>query len=93
MGSSKSVPARRLDPVAIPTDASTSSNSNSFHINSKDAPLLYGDPVVEDTSSNNIRPVRLDQLTRRSLHTYTPTGAASVSVNGTGIKATPYSPS
>ena len=95
---SKNIPPPiRHDPVTMPTDTSLSSSDNSFHSNS-DEPPFYHD--TEDTVSNGLSSnkradvMRHDQLTRRPLvHAYTPSGAGSVSVNGTGIKATSYPPS
>ena len=93
----KNFPPRRLDPVTMPTNTSLLISDNSFHRNSDESPVNL---EVEDTSSNGLsaivtkRPVlKHNQLTRRPLYTYTPAGAGSVSVNGTGIKASqPYPP-
>ena len=84
---SKNIPPIRHDPATTTTDASFSSSDNSFHSNSDES------HDAEDTVSNGLstkRPAAMNQLTRRPLHTYTPTGARGVSVNGTGIKATSY---
>ena len=90
---SKNIPPIRQDPVTISTETSLSSSDNSFHSNT-DEPPFYHD--TEDTVSNGLSSnkragvTKHDQFSQR--HTYTPAGAGSVSVNGTGIKATSYPP-
>ena len=89
---------RRLEPVAMTTDMSMSSGNKSFHSNGEVA--SYHHDVEHSTSSYGMtshvtkRPVVThEQLVRRPVHTYSPAGAGSVSVNAAGIQPTSYPPS
>jgi len=92
--------SKRHSPVAVPTDTLMSSSDSSYHSNN-DVPQFHHQSEDTVANSNGLNTnatrshvVKHDQLTRRPLHTYTPAGAGSVSVNGVaGIKVTYSHPS
>ena len=100
--------SRRHDLVTMAANTSLSSSDSSYHSNSDEPPQPYHHHLeTEDSNySNGMTSITTtkrsvikhdQQLARRPLHTYTPAGAGSVSVNATapgGIKATQsYPPS